>query len=74
MYYRILIAHFTSNKRPITPGLSVRDYDQRKGVVTAAQFMADSPMAPGGVYHDGWYYVEANREAKRYQGSKLVAL
>lgn len=75
MYYRILKADFTSNRVPITPGLRVLDYDQRKGAVVAAQFMADSPMAPGGAYFDGWYHVEADKyDTKLFNGQRLKAL
>jgi hypothetical protein len=74
MYYRILVANFTSNRAPITPGLHVLDYDQRKGHVVAPQFMATSSLAPGGEYFDGWYHVEANGSTRLFNGSRLRAL
>lgn len=74
-YYRILTADLTSNGTPITPGLRVLDYDQRKGHVVAPQFMATSALAPGGEYFDGWYYVEADEGSTRlFNGSRLKAL
>lgn len=75
MYYRILVADLTSNGVPITPGLRVLDYDQRKGHVVAPQFMATSSLAPGGEYFDGWYHVEADGGSTRlFNGSRLKAL
>ncbi|MFE0472635.1 hypothetical protein ACFW2V_13570 [Streptomyces sp. NPDC058947] len=74
MYYRILVADFTSNNVPITPGLRVLDYDRQEGRVAVPQFMATSSLAPGGEYFNGWYYVDVDGSAKLFNGERLRAL
>lgn len=79
LLYRILEADFTSNGRPITPGLRVEDYDRRTGVVESAQFMDDGMMTPGGRYfrEHPWYYVlrdGEDRSHRQFDGSRMRAL
>lgn len=77
VYYRIMFTYFTRNGVPILPGLRVRDYGEREGMVGPEQFMATSPLAPGGNYFDGVYYVTQDKaplDPKRFDGTKLVAL
>lgn len=77
VYYRIVFTYFTRNNAPILPGLRVRDYEERKGMVGPEQFMATSPLAVGGDYFDGVYYVTQDKaplNPKRFDGTKLVAL
>lgn len=76
-YYRLLFANTTSNGVPVVPGLRVLDYDQRKGHVVAAQFMAQSSLSPGGEYFNGWYHVEEDDRpgrTKLFNGERLKAL
>lgn len=75
--YRVLEADFTSNRRPIVPGLRVLDYDRREGTVTAPQFMDDGMMTPGGEYFEGWYDVLPDGRAgrgKSFNGERMRAL
>lgn len=65
--YRILEAHFTSDHRPIVPGLRVLDHDRETGIVDPAQFMDPGSLYPGGVYFDGWYYVLRDGEDRLYR-------
>ena len=55
--FRIIRADFTYDGKPIVPGLRVLNNDLRKGAVCRAQFMRDSPLAPGGKDFLGWYDV-----------------
>lgn len=73
--FRILPAHFTTDRAAITPGLRVLDYDRRWGIVEPSQFMDDGMMAPGGQYFDGWYYVQRDgdeRAYKKFNGERLI--
>jgi hypothetical protein len=73
--FRILIADFTSNNVPITPGLKVLDYDREWGTVEETQFLAEEYGTPGGQYFDNWYYVRRDgddRAYKKFNGERLT--
>lgn len=75
--YRILAADFTSDGRPILPGLRVLDYDRREGRVKPAQFMQDGLLRPGGEHFDHWYFVVPDGKAGRgraFNGERLKTL
>jgi hypothetical protein len=77
MYYRVLKADFTSDRKPIVPNLEVLDYDRRSGIVEPGQFMDDGTMSPGGEYFDGWYEVLPDGKAgrgKRFNGERMQSL
>lgn len=73
--FRILVADFTSDGIPVTPGLRVLDYDREWGAVEETQFMCEELSTPGGQYFDNWYYVRRDGETgahKKFNGERLT--
>ncbi|MBD3004602.1 hypothetical protein [Streptomyces sp. 5-10] len=75
--YRILEADFTSDRKPILPGLRVLNNDWDEGTVDPAQFMDGESGYPGGEHFDNWYYVRLDgedRPRKRFNGERMRSI
>lgn len=74
--FRILVADFTEDGAPITPGLRVFNYyDRTWGIIEPDQFMRGDMMGPGGEAFDGWYDFRKDgeeRSSKKLNGQRLA--
>jgi len=64
--FRLLVADYTVDGKPIVPGLRVLNTDmQWWGSVFRSQFLSGKPEAPGGESFRGWYEIDVDGRGRR---------